>query len=46
VEYGRYLLLRYSFRIYPTPAQQQSLARAFDCARVVFNGALGKRQAA
>ena len=40
------MLLRYSFRIYPTPAHQQSLARAFGCARVVFNDALGKRQAA
>jgi putative transposase len=40
------VLLRYSFRIYPTPAHQQSLARAFGCARVVFNDALGKRQAA
>ena len=40
------MLLRYSFRIYPTPVQQQSLARAFGCARVVFNDALGKRQAA
>jgi len=38
--------LRYSFRIYPTPGQQQSLARAFGCARVVFNDALRTRQQA
>lgn len=44
--YGRDVLLRYSFRIYPTPAQRQSLARAFGCARVVFNDALATRQAA
>jgi putative transposase len=35
--------LRYNFRIYPTPSQQQSLARAFGCARVVFNDALRMR---
>ncbi|WP_312033856.1 MULTISPECIES: RNA-guided endonuclease TnpB family protein [unclassified Rhodococcus (in: high G+C Gram-positive bacteria)] len=35
--------LRYKFRIYPTPAQQLSLARAFGCARVVFNDALCAR---
>jgi putative transposase len=38
--------LRYSFRIYPTPGQQQALARAFGCARVVFNDALYARQQA
>lgn len=38
--------LRYQFRLYPTPGQQQSLARAFGCARVVFNDALRARQEA
>jgi putative transposase len=38
--------LRYNFRVYPTPAQQASLARAFGCARVVFNDGLRTRQAA
>ncbi len=38
--------LRYSYRLYPTPGQQQALARAFGCARVVFNDALAARQAA
>ncbi len=35
--------LRYNFRLYPTPAQRQSLARAFGCARVVFNDGLRLR---
>jgi putative transposase len=38
--------LRYRFRVYPTPAQQTSLARAFGCARVVFNDGLRLRQQA
>ncbi|MET8089298.1 transposase [Micromonospora sp. NPDC005220] len=38
------MLLRYNFRVYPTPGQQQSLARAFGCARVVFNDGLRARQ--
>jgi IS605 OrfB family transposase len=38
--------LRYSFRLYPSPGQAQSLARAFGCARVVFNDALAARRAA
>ncbi|RGC69389.1 putative transposase [Micromonospora sp. MW-13] len=38
--------LRYNFRVYPTPAQQDSLARAFGCARVVFNDGLRLRQQA
>jgi len=37
--------LRYSFRLYPTPSQAQALARAFGCARVVFNDALAARRA-
>jgi putative transposase len=38
--------LRYSYRLYPSPGQQVALARAFGCARVVFNDALAARQAA
>ncbi|MEU6207252.1 transposase [Micromonospora musae] len=38
--------LRYQFRVYPTPAQQIELARAFGCARVVFNDGLRLRQRA
>jgi len=36
--------LRYNFRLYPTPGQAQALAKAFGCARVVFNDALAARQ--
>lgn len=36
--------LRFQYRIYPTPAQRDSLARAFGCARVVFNDALRARR--
>ncbi|MGV9764697.1 RNA-guided endonuclease InsQ/TnpB family protein [Micromonospora tulbaghiae] len=38
--------LRYQFRVYPTPGQQIELARAFGCARVVFNDGLRLRQQA
>jgi IS605 OrfB family transposase len=38
--------LRYNYRLYPAPGQRQALARAFGCARVVFNDALAARQAA
>ncbi|MFD4438742.1 RNA-guided endonuclease InsQ/TnpB family protein [Nocardia sp. NPDC058519] len=38
--------LRYNFRLYPTVGQQQSLAQAFGCSRVVFNDALAIRQQA
>ncbi|WP_245568600.1 RNA-guided endonuclease InsQ/TnpB family protein [Nocardia concava] len=38
--------LRYRYRVYPTPGQQESLARAFGCARVVYNDALAERRAA
>ncbi|MEU3457298.1 transposase [Micromonospora sp. NPDC006766] len=38
--------LRYNVRVYPTPGQQEALARAFGCARVVFNDGLRARQAA
>ncbi|MEV4482468.1 RNA-guided endonuclease InsQ/TnpB family protein [Micromonospora coxensis] len=38
--------LRYSYRVYPTCAQQEALARAFGCARVVFNDGLRIRRQA
>jgi putative transposase len=38
--------LRYSYRLYPTAGQRSALARAFGCARVVFNDALAARQQA
>ena len=38
--------LRYTYRLYPTPGQRQALARAFGCARVVFNDGLHARQEA
>ena len=40
------MLLRYSYRLDPTPSQREALARAFGCARVVFNDALAARQTA
>ena len=36
--------LRYSFRLYPDTAQRAALARAFGCARVVFNDAIRARE--
>lgn len=36
--------LRYNFRLYPTASQRQALARAFGCARVVFNDAVAARR--
>jgi len=38
--------LRYNYRLYPAPGQRQALAKAFGCARVVFNDALRVRQEA
>ncbi|MGZ4666068.1 MAG: RNA-guided endonuclease InsQ/TnpB family protein [Frankiaceae bacterium] len=38
--------LRYNYRLYPAPGQRQALARAFGCARVVFNDGLRARQEA
>ena len=37
--------VRYRYRIYPAPGQQQALARAFGCARVVYNDCLRRRDA-
>jgi len=38
--------LRYNYRLYPPPAERAALARAFGCARVVFNDGLRIRQEA
>ncbi|MFG1751231.1 RNA-guided endonuclease InsQ/TnpB family protein [Streptosporangium sandarakinum] len=38
--------LRYRYRLSPDAARRQALARAFGCARVVFNDGLRARQAA
>ncbi|MET7391452.1 RNA-guided endonuclease InsQ/TnpB family protein [Streptomyces sp. NPDC005529] len=38
--------LRYSFRLYPDTGQQRALAKAFGCARVVFNDAVRARESA
>ena len=37
--------VRYRYRIYPEPGQQEALARVFGCARVVFNDCLRVRDA-
>ncbi len=37
--------VRYRYRLYPTPGQQQALARVFGCARVVYNDCLRLRDA-
>ena len=36
--------VRYQYRIYPSPGQRQALARAFGCARVVYNDCLRLRE--
>jgi putative transposase len=38
--------LRYNYRLYPSVGQKVELAKAFGCARVVFNDALRARQEA
>ncbi|NUV58584.1 RNA-guided endonuclease TnpB family protein [Streptomyces sp. CAI-85] len=38
--------LRYSFRLYPNGPQRSALARAFGCARVVYNDGLRARETA
>jgi putative transposase len=40
------MLVRYRYRIDPTPRQRQALARAFGCARVVYNDAVAERKRA
>ena len=46
IKYNFYVLPRYNYRLYPTRGQQQALARAFGCARVVYNDGLRARQEA
>jgi putative transposase len=41
-----FVQLRYAYGLNPTPAQRRALARAFGCARVVFNDAIAARRAA
>ncbi len=38
--------LRYRYRLYPTKPQRQALARAFGCARVVYNDCVAARRTA
>jgi putative transposase len=38
--------LQYNYRLYPAPGQHTALAKAFGCARVVFNDALAARETA
>jgi putative transposase len=38
------MLVRYRYRLRPTRGQQGALARAFGCARVVYNDALRLRE--
>ncbi len=38
--------VRFRYRIYPSPGQQQALARVFGCARVVYNDCLRVRDEA
>jgi hypothetical protein len=37
------VLVRYRYRLYPSPGQRQALARVFGCARVVYNDSLRLR---
>ncbi|WP_261567005.1 helix-turn-helix domain-containing protein [Frankia gtarii] len=39
-------IVRYRYRAYPRPGQVRTLARAFGCARVVFNDAIRTREEA
>jgi transposase len=45
-KYASGVRLRYRYRLDPTPSQRQALARAFGCARVVYNDGLRLRQEA
>ena len=38
------VLVRYRYRVYPSPGQQQALAQVFGCARVVYNDCLRLRE--
>jgi putative transposase len=39
-----FVLVRYRYRLYPSPGQRQSLTRMFGCARVVYNDSLRLRE--
>lgn len=41
---GGVVQARYRFRLYPTAAQRESLARGFGCCRVVFNDVIALRE--
>jgi putative transposase len=43
-DYVDLVQVRYRYRIYPSPGQRQALARAFGCARVVYNDCLRLRE--
>jgi Helix-turn-helix domain len=43
-KYSLGVQLRYSYRPYPAPGQQQALAGALGCARVVLNDGLRARR--
>jgi transposase len=43
--YGAGMLVRYRYRIYPSPGHQKALARVFGCTRVVYNDCLRLREA-
>jgi transposase len=38
------VLVRYRYRLYPSPGQRQALAQVFGCARVVYNDCLRLRE--
>src|SRR5512132_4300845 len=40
------MIVRYRYRIDPTSVQRPALAKAFGCARVVYNDALAERRRA
>jgi putative transposase len=40
IRYSGLVIVRYAYRIYPTPDQRQMLAKTFGCARRVYNDAL------
>jgi len=42
--YGAGMLVRYRYRIYPSPGHQKALARALGCTRVVYNDCLRLRE--
>src|SRR5689334_22990842 len=46
IKYAFDMQVRYNYRLYPTGGQRQALARAFGCARVVYNDGLRARQEA